>query len=276
MNKKGFTLAEVMGVLVIMAALALMIIPVVDKQLKEGNQTAYESAITSIKSSLDLFMKEFDLQKNESMIITLYQLKYAGYVDEDIKNPVTDEKFANDMLITILNDNGILKYSIDETSGNNKKSFSALPKISFEEFYIPDDVDKPLGKTLEVVELGSSYSPKTKEGLTVSSNVNTNVVGSYSVVYTYDDGSITNKAIKTVVVRDTVGPTVSFDTLNISLINVGKYDFESDITVSDLSGIKSVEVFKNFGALVGTYSVKYVVTDNYGNQTVKYRKVITS
>jgi hypothetical protein len=134
------------------------------------------------------------------------------------------------------------------------------------------------------VELGDTY---TEQGVNVSyedmdisyniqSNVNTNEVGIYHVIYTVDIDNVTNKVIRTVIVKDTKGPTVLFDTLNIPLSSVNAYDFKSDINTYDLSGVKSIEIESNFGALTGTYSVKYIVKDNYDNVTVKYRKVITS
>ena len=106
--------------------------------------------------------------------------------------------------------------------------------------------------------------------------MNTNEVGVYKVTYTATYQNVHNKIIKTVIVKDTKGPTLNFETLNISLSDAKKYDFTSDITTFDPSGDVEVKVETNFGALTGTYSVKYIATDKYGNETVKYRKVITS
>lgn len=271
--KKGFTLAELIGVIVIMAALALIIIPVVDKQLKEGKQDIYNSTIDSIKSSLDLYMTDINLNNNDYMQITLYQLKQAGFVDIDIKNPVKDELFPNDMLITILNDNGILKYSIND-SGTNKFDYENIPKIILN------------GNVLEYVELGSTYVDDevtcTYNGIVlepvIESNVDTNTVGIYTVKYKVTYENIFNEIIKTVIVKDTKGPIIDFETLNISLTEAKKYDYTKDITIYDESGSDEVEVKveTNFGALTGIYSVKYIATDKYGNETIKYRKVITS
>lgn len=272
--KKGFTLAELMGVIVIMAVLALIIVPVVDKQLREGKKDIYNSTIDSIKSSLDLYMTNINLANNDYMMITLYQLKQAGYVDIDIKNPVSNELFPNDMLITILNDNGILKYSINDESGTNKRNYESIPKIVLN------------GNVLEYVELGDTYNESDANSsyngvvldTVIESSIDTNEVGVYTVTYTASYENISNKAIKTVIVRDTTSPTIDFETLNISLSSAKTYDYTSDITVYDKSGSDEVEVKveKNFGALIGTYSVKYIATDKYGNETIKYRKVITS
>ena len=266
--KKGFTLAELMGVIVIMAAIALIIIPVVDKQLREGKNEIYNDAIDSIKDSMNLFMTDKKLELNESMTVTLYQLKQAGLIDLDVKNPTNGELFANDMLITATNENGIINYNVD-TEGSNKFNYEDIPKITLN---VP---------VYEVIDLGDEFSASITDVTTleteptITNNVNTGEIGSYQVIYEVDN----NKIIKTVIVRDITGPTIDFETLNISLSKAKTYDFLSDITVSDKGCTKdeiNVKVETNFGTLTGTYSVKYIATDKYGNETVKYRKVITS
>ena len=272
--KKGFTLAELMGVIVILGALILIIVPIVDKQLKEGKQKLYEDSINSIKSSLDLYMNDINLGTNGSMQITLYQLKQAGFIDINIKNPVNGELFPNDMLITILNDNGVIKYSIDDSSGINKRNYTSIPKMVLN------------GDVLEYVELGSVYEEKGAIGIyngielspTIESNIDTNTVGIYTIKYNVKYENISNKIIRTVIVRDTKGPTLEFKTLNIPLSSARNYDYTKDIIIFDESGTDEVivTVETNFGALTGMYSVKYIATDKYGNETIKYRKVITS
>jgi len=272
MNKKGFTLAELLGIILITATILLIIVPVVDKQIKDGKKEIYDNAIDTIKSSLDLYMTDYNLDVGQSMQITLYQLKQKGLVDLDIKNPNTGELFANDMIITIKNEDGIIKYEIDDTSGTNKRDYDSIPKLVLNT------------SVLEYVEFGEEYNYEEVTAsyndvvlsVTADTNLDTNKIGNYKIVYKTSHLGIENKIIKTVIVRDTKGPSLDFNTLNISLSEAKTYDYESDILVSDLSGIKDIEVETNFGALKGTYSVKYIVTDNAGNQTIKHRKVVTS
>ena len=274
--KKGFTLAELMGVIVIMAAIALIIIPVVDKQIKDGKNEIYHDAIDSIKSSMNLFMSDKKIQSNESMTVTLYQLKQAGLIDLDVKNPKNGELFPNDMLIIATNENGVINYTVD-VEGSNKINYQSVPKMSLN---VP---------VYEVIEIGDSFSAKTSDISSygdvviepiITNNVDITKIGSYQVIYEINYNNLKNKIIKTVIVRDMTGPTIDFETLNISLSKAKKFDFLSDITVSD-NGCSSDEIDvkvenPKFGALTGTYSVKYIATDKYGNETVKYRKVITS
>lgn len=281
MNKKGFTLAELMGVIILMALLALIIIPVVDTQIKEGKKEVYQEAIDAIKSSLDLFMTDKKLNNNESMTITLYQLKSLGYVELDLKNPTTGKFFPNDMKIIIKNENGIISYDINPDTGSNIDEYKDLPKMVLN------------GNVLEHVELGedyasindvvSSYGGNSLETI-MKHNIDTNKVGVYEVTYTATYDNITNKIIKNVVVRDTKGPVIEFNVLNISYSQIDDYDFTKDIVVKDASCNSDVcsseeyeiKVETNFGALIGDYSIKYMVTDKNGNETIKYRIVKVS
>lgn len=274
--KKGFTLSEVIGVLIIMAAIALIIIPIVDKELKEGKQEIYNDAIDSIKNSMSLYITDKKIESNESITVTLYQLKQAGLIDLDVKNPNNSEMFANDMLITATNENGIITYNVDTESGCDYTEYVNLPNITLNvPVYEVIDINDEFNT--DVTDVTITYNESLEPNIT--NNVNVSEIGTYQVIYEVEHNNIKNKVIKTVIVRDQTGPTLSFETLNIPLSQAKTYDYLSDITISD-KGCSNDEinviVETNFGALKGIYSVKYIAKDKYGNETVKYRKVITS
>ena len=274
MNKKGFTLAEVMGVIVLLAALALVVIPLVDKQLKESNQKLYDSSIDSLKNSIGLYMADKNLDINESLTISLYQLKQTGLVDTDFKNPVTGELFANDIIITIKNIDGALEYDINDKDATNKSDYKSLPEMVLNKSVI-EYVE--LGEEF-IVDAGDVTSRYGSESLitTAKSNVDDTKVGVYTIEYSTTYKNMKNKIYRTIIIKDTKGPTISFKELELPLNEAKTYDYKSDIVVNDLSGVKSIEVETKFGSLKGLYSVKYIITDNVGNKTIKYRKVITS
>lgn len=58
----------------------------------------------------------FNLPQNdgEYVIITLADLKRAGYAKEDITNPLTNEQFSNDLQIKITLQNNNYNYEIVE------------------------------------------------------------------------------------------------------------------------------------------------------------------
>ena len=93
-NKKGFTLIELIGVIVIIALLALVITPVINNALKDSKTKLYESTIKNIElSAKDWFTDEDNVNKLptnvENCYINLSTLKDEGVVDLDIKNPKT-------------------------------------------------------------------------------------------------------------------------------------------------------------------------------------------
>ena len=50
-KKNGFTLAELLGVVIIIGVLALLLLPTIDKATQENKQGLYETQIKNIKQS---------------------------------------------------------------------------------------------------------------------------------------------------------------------------------------------------------------------------------
>ena len=269
--KKGFTLAELLGVIVILGALMLVIIPLVSTAIKGGNEELYNSQIESIKLSLESWMSD-NQKPNEGEYITLSlsQLKEAGLVELDITNPKTKELFPNDMILKIINNNGTIEYEVNE-NGSNTNDYESITSI------------KVNGDVLEYVELGSTYTDLGVTAKDVNGNIITNVTttttpilnlnkkGLYLVTYRTND----NIAYRTIVVRDTTGPEITFsNNLEMTYEQSKTYDFKSDITLTDNSNEEvTVMVETNIKPLAGNYTIKYIAKDSSGNETIKLRKV---
>ena len=119
--KKGFTLAELLGVIILLGAIALIIVPLVSNSMKDSKETLYNDQIKSIELSLASWMSSNQTPaEGETITLSLSQLKEAGLVELDITNPMTEELFPNDMILKITNNNGIIEYEISE-NGNNKE-----------------------------------------------------------------------------------------------------------------------------------------------------------
>ena len=274
MKNKGFTLAELVGVLVILAALILMAIPTVTKNIKEATENAYNEQLESIKLSLQLWLNDNPKPNNgESITITLSQLKYAGLVEMDMINPKTEKLFPNDMELVITNNKGIIEYTVNE-NGNNKENYENIPSLKLN------------GNVLEYIEVGNDFIDEgvlakgrggNELNYTTDGNLDTNTKGTYTIKYSAFDNGYTNTIYRTVIVRDTTNPiiTIPVETLVLSLSEVNKYDFKSDVTVTDNSNEEvRLIVNKDFEGIAGTYSVKYTAIDTSGNETIVYRKVI--
>ncbi|MCM1371019.1 MAG: prepilin-type N-terminal cleavage/methylation domain-containing protein [Clostridium sp.] len=94
--KKGFTLIELMGVIVILAILSIIVVVGIDKSISEGRQDLYEKQITAIElSAKEWIIDNPNLRPmdNDPLIITIQTLVDDGRIDSDITNPKTGEKF---------------------------------------------------------------------------------------------------------------------------------------------------------------------------------------
>ena len=281
--KKGFTLVETIGALVILAMLILVSITVVDSFVKSGKDEMFDNQINTIELSMAAWVNENQKPDiGETITLTLVQLKQSGLIPYDLKNPKTESYFPNDMLLNITNNEGVLSYNVLFDSGSSIGDYEQMPTIIFN------------GDTLDYVEVDSTgNSPYIEEGVMAKSSNGTILTGvtmttepifdiktkgTYLKTYEIHDNLRTAKVIRTIIVRDTTPPVISGENdLTIRLSQVNSYDFESDITVTDNSGeVVDVLVEHNIGVIPGTYTVKYIATDTSFNTTTKLRKVIVT
>lgn len=113
-NKKGFTLVELLAVLILLSVLALMIFPVVEDYVtssrKQGNQVEIDNIIAATKNwEADNLDKIPD--SGETYTLTLGDLIDGGYIDE-VENHVTKTKMSTSTEITITNHNENYEYKV--------------------------------------------------------------------------------------------------------------------------------------------------------------------
>lgn len=105
MRNKGFTLVELLGVLVILTILTMLIVPNVSQYLSKFKGDSYEKQIESIELAAKNWASDhgYDLPTTEgdSIRVNLINLKEGGYLDLNIKNPQTGEKFSDDLEVKI-------------------------------------------------------------------------------------------------------------------------------------------------------------------------------
>ena len=117
-NSPGFTLAELIGIIVILAVIALISITSVTNIMKENTEKLYQIQLDNIITSAKTWASShvFELPENDGEYIelTLLQLKQAGFVDEDITNPKTEELFSDNLKVRITKVDNNYKYEIIE------------------------------------------------------------------------------------------------------------------------------------------------------------------
>ena len=210
--KKGFTLVELLAILVILGLIGLLVYPAIENTIKGVRKDLYKTQKSTLIAGLKNWVvdhpRSLPERNGEVVYVSLGQLKLGAYVDIDISDPRTDKLFDNATQTIIKRENGKYKYEVlldDETLEETEKVENiTYPKVEF--------------KGSEVVYL-SINDPYADEGLIINgdlcirdecnytnevnfdfSNVDTSNAGSYYVKYTISE--INNLVIyRTVIVR---------------------------------------------------------------------------
>ena len=90
MNKKGFTLTELIAILVIISIVALIAVPAVVNSIKNNNHDSYNGVVNDII----LASETYAANMGASIVqISVETLKQAGYLPADLKNPIDNSNF---------------------------------------------------------------------------------------------------------------------------------------------------------------------------------------
>ena len=158
MNKNGFTLVELIAVIVILGLLALIANSSVINVVKNSKSDLYNTQLKLIESAAESWGND-NLDKlpndGECKYLTLANLKNYGLMEEKILNPKTNKEFSDDLYIKItskINSSGVLKtsYKVDD---NVNGCTEALPPVCT----LAADSEKT------GFEYGAKYDCKVKE-----------------------------------------------------------------------------------------------------------------
>ena len=90
MNKKGFTLTELIAILVIISIVALIAVPAVVNSIKNNNHDSYNGVVNDII----LASETYAANMGASIVqVSVETLKQAGYLPADLKNPIDNTNF---------------------------------------------------------------------------------------------------------------------------------------------------------------------------------------
>lgn len=99
-NKRGFTLIELIGIIVIIAIISMIAIKTVTSKIEKSTEKAYNIQINNIIQATKKYMLENETEDKyhlNTMCITIKNLQDKGYLEKgNIKNPKTSQNFDVD------------------------------------------------------------------------------------------------------------------------------------------------------------------------------------
>ena len=153
--KKGFTLIEIIAVIILLGTISLLIIPILTDSIKNSKQDLYDAQIKEIELAAEKWAyKNMDLLPNvegDKKTITLLQLKQQGLFPLDVKDPRTGELIPNTTAIEI-------------TFKSNNYIYDVIEPVveDSDDNYVDDKAPIMVlnGEALEYVQVGSRYEEK--------------------------------------------------------------------------------------------------------------------
>lgn len=285
--KKGFTLVELVATLIVLAVVGLIVFPIVNATIKNGKEKLYLSQLQEIEEAAEKWAYlNTDLLPNdgENTTLTILELKKAGLLPLDIRNPKTDELLPNDMQVVVENKNGIYSFDVNAESGTDITS----------EVNENSPIIVLNGNPIEYIEIGSNYQDKgvKAKDKTGNSIVDINIVykygdteigelstlefKTYTVVYSVSNvvnGTLyTSSITRTLVVRDTTKPELTVpEKIDITLNEASSFDLLNGVVVTDNSGENINVTTTGFDVSIGQKIVSYTACDSNNNCITKKR-----
>ena len=111
----GFTLVELLGVIIILGVIALITFPIIDKAIKNSKQKALEQIINNIEEAAYNYSIENDLGYSEyQKKLELSDLIQQGYLTKDIINPLTNNQLQGCVLYKWVESKKQYEFTYDE------------------------------------------------------------------------------------------------------------------------------------------------------------------
>lgn len=113
MNKKGFTLVELLSVIVIIVIISSIAYPKVLDIIGNSRLTAYNTVKKNIIDSAKIKYLA-DINNADLTEYSVKDLIKDGLIKKDIKNPLTDKEYDNNTRVLVTNEDGNISYKYIE------------------------------------------------------------------------------------------------------------------------------------------------------------------
>ena len=205
-NEKGFTLVELLAVILVLGLVLVIAVPSVNKYLKSSKQKAFDvqinTMVEAVETYANTFRKVLPQNNGEEVRITLGQLKAEGLIKNDMTDPKTDKYFDDSIEFTIRKNGNNYIYEADESTiiTRNTKTNSPTIKLS--------------GNIIEYYNIGDTFEEPGYVAFSYAGEEITNVVsdastltltttGVFKIKYTAtDNNGVTTTAIRNIIVSE--------------------------------------------------------------------------
>ncbi len=293
MRKNGFTLVEMMTVIIIMVTLGFIAVFSITGIIKSSTDKLYQIQINSILDASRTYAVENSNMLSDHNVITLCDLKRTSLLEKDLKNPKTEKQFDNSLIIEInKNSDGEFDFSFDA-------------ETTMEGYYCDLDISLTInGDSPLYVKLGDSYEDQgvevKRKNLTCTRGNSTStdtacyykliVDGNYSDAMTSNRftrtgifkedyrvivGDFSSKITRTIVVEDKTPPqirvsyggTTYTNSFSVRVVEDQVANFSCSAIDNVSNGINCAVVKDEYAktSVPGTYDIIYSATDAVGN-----------
>lgn len=193
--KRGFTLVELLAVIVILGIIGFIVITNVDTTVIDSSEKIYQAQLSNIEEAARVWAADninyLPNNENEKLSIPLLVLKQGGVIDDDIKNPKNDMLFPNDMYIDITYKNGDYDYSVVENSGTSSSTDLDVPAIILRDTFNREiSLNGSISlQGIAILRNGTTIDlSKSSSYVTINNQVNASAAGIYNYQVTVNDG----------------------------------------------------------------------------------------
>lgn len=303
MNKKGFTLVEMLAVFIILGIIFAIAYPYVNDTKNQGKKTVSDVQINKIlNATYDYTLKNIRVlpSSNQTIYITLNELKKEGFIESDIKDVTINEEYSNDLVISVKNvgnnykktseyskTSGSYLYTVEKEYMNSITYKQNRPTITLEGYDSESLVTQVnINSSFEEPKYSAvSYDDKDltdrviKNIIYKSKNTNeidTSKAGIYYINYTVvDENGYANGVVLNVIIVDNELPELTVPE-NVTIdLNKTSFDLKEGVYCTDNSGVCDIEINGSikFG-VADKYIIEYIAKDPSGN-TETSKRVIT-
>ena len=301
MKEKGFTLVELLAVLVILSLLLTITMPIVNDSLNKSQDTVEKNQInTMLNAAYDWSLNNSYLLPvdNNTISITLGQLKSAGLISVNLKSPDNKKLYPNDLIISIRDITGLTeitetKYSkiagnylftLNMESGKDTTKFNkeaptiilngnTVTYVNINESYIEPGYTALSSDNTDITNYITTAIKFNNESV---ATINTTAFGVYYIDYTVNDNNGHSATItRTVIINDKKPPTLIIPS-NTTITELTKtFNLTEGASCQDNSEQCTITTTGtlNLGK-PGKYIITYTASDSSGN-TYSKKRVIT-